>query len=288
MQQHAIVEENDDILKIVAREWKSLSDKDRAHWDEEARNDKVRFVREKAAYKGSWAIPKRRAKKHPLAPKRPMSAFLKYSQTRRAKVKTDNPDMSNTDVSRLLGEMWRNATQKERAPYVEQEERERKVYKEAIKKWRDDQARMDAASRSSHQLVQQNYRQHQHPLPAQAPQSQERSYSNGAAAAIFENLRGVDAFEDQGQKNKTYRPPHQYCNPYPLYRQTQYPPQQELSAQHSVDYHESDPIPVSRLPLAPSHPPTEEDDLYDHYNANSRSSYFAENMNVDYYSSRYH
>mmetsp|Transcript_42533 Transcript_42533/g.102862 ORF Transcript_42533/g.102862 Transcript_42533/m.102862 type:complete len:104 (+) Transcript_42533:31-342(+) len=54
-----------------------------------------------------------------------MSAFLKYSQTRRAKVKQDNPDMSNTDVSRLLGEMWRNASPRERSPYVEQEERER-------------------------------------------------------------------------------------------------------------------------------------------------------------------
>ena len=30
------------MLNIVANEWKSLSDRDRAHWDEEARNDKVR------------------------------------------------------------------------------------------------------------------------------------------------------------------------------------------------------------------------------------------------------
>ena len=51
------------------------------------------FVREKEQYKGEWSIPKRRAKKHPGAPKRPMSAFLKYSQSRRGKVKEDNPDM---------------------------------------------------------------------------------------------------------------------------------------------------------------------------------------------------
>jgi len=51
------------------------------------------FVREKEQYKGEWIIPKRRAKKDPRAPKRPMSAFLKYSKTRRSKVKEDNPDM---------------------------------------------------------------------------------------------------------------------------------------------------------------------------------------------------
>lgn len=53
----------------------------------------IRFVREKEQFKGEWVVPKRRAKKHPLAPKRPMSAFLKYSQSRRGKVKKDNPDM---------------------------------------------------------------------------------------------------------------------------------------------------------------------------------------------------
>ena len=69
MAKHGMTEENKEILKIVATAWKELSEKDRAYWDEEARNDKVRFVREKAAYKGPWTIPKRRAKKHPMAPK---------------------------------------------------------------------------------------------------------------------------------------------------------------------------------------------------------------------------
>jgi hypothetical protein len=62
--------------------------------------------------------------------------------------------MSNTDVSRLLGEMWRNASVADRAPYVKQEELERADYKQRIKTWRDTQARLDAASRTSHRKVQ--------------------------------------------------------------------------------------------------------------------------------------
>lgn len=146
-------EVDDDILAIVAAEWRSLDESDRATWDEVARDDKVRYVREKAEYKGPWVAPKRRAKKHPLAPKRPMSAFLKFSQNRRAKIKEQNPDMGNTDVSRLLGEMWRNASENERRPYIEQELLERAQYNEMIKKFREQQAALDIASRTSHQTI---------------------------------------------------------------------------------------------------------------------------------------
>jgi len=64
--------------------------------------------------------------------------------------------MSNTDVSRLLGEMWRSASPSEKKPYVEQEEIERAAYKEEIKQWRQKQAKLDAASRTSHQSVKQH------------------------------------------------------------------------------------------------------------------------------------
>jgi hypothetical protein len=142
------------ILKLVAEDWKRLTDGERAAWDEESREDKLRYVSAKAAFKGPWNLPKRRAKKHPDAPKRPMSAFLKYSQRRRTMIKQSNPDMGNTDISQLLGEEWRNVTTAERAPYVGSEECERAKYKEMIKQWRDDQAQLDAAGRTSHQTVQ--------------------------------------------------------------------------------------------------------------------------------------
>jgi HMG (high mobility group) box len=111
------------------------------------------YGREKSTYTGPWNIPKRRAKKHPLAPKRPMSAFLKYSQTRRSLVKHQNPDMSNTDVSRLLGEMWRSAPEREKRPYVETEERERATYKQETAAFKAQQARVDAASRTPHASI---------------------------------------------------------------------------------------------------------------------------------------
>jgi HMG (high mobility group) box len=85
-----------------------------------------------------------------------MSAFLKYSQKRRQEVKERNPEMNNTDISRLLGELWRAADSVEKEPYVESEKIERAMYNEAIATWREEQAHLDAASRKSHHSVHQS------------------------------------------------------------------------------------------------------------------------------------
>lgn len=55
-----------------------------------------------------------------------MSAFLRYSKCKRKEVKQENPHVDNTDISRILGHMWRNATEEEKEPFVQQELKDRK------------------------------------------------------------------------------------------------------------------------------------------------------------------
>lgn len=50
-----------------------MSNEEKNVWEEKASEDRDRYYREKAAYKGPWKIPK---DKDPDAPKKPMSAFL--------------------------------------------------------------------------------------------------------------------------------------------------------------------------------------------------------------------
>jgi hypothetical protein len=77
----------------------------------------------------------KKGKKDPNAPKRGLSAFMLFSQDKRASVKEENPDatfgtpfystfspMSNQDNSvnsgqlgKLLGEAWKNLSEKEKA-----------------------------------------------------------------------------------------------------------------------------------------------------------------------------
>ena len=135
-----------------------------------------------------------------------MSAFLKFSQNRRQRVKRENPELKNTDVSVLLGAMWRNASEEEKAPFQEQELRERVIYKENIKKFKDDLTRVDAATRTRHQSVQEYPTVHypeeytmRHRPPYAAPMP---------PPTTFESLH-VDSFDEPAvSANNHSRPSH--------------------------------------------------------------------------------
>ena len=78
--------------------------------------------------------------------------------------------MANTDVSRLLGEIWRNASPEEKEPFVQQELKERAIYKEDIQKFREKQAASEATNRSIHQSMVQGFHRNQQHLHHPAPQ----------------------------------------------------------------------------------------------------------------------
>ncbi|XP_074316762.1 FACT complex subunit SSRP1 [Silene latifolia] len=59
--------------------------------------------------------PKR--KKDPNAPKKPLTAFLAFSQAERENIKKEHPGIAFTDVGKALGEKWRSLSAEEKAPY---------------------------------------------------------------------------------------------------------------------------------------------------------------------------
>ena len=72
-----------------------------------------------------------------LHSQRPMSAFLLFSQGRRAEVRKEHPDIKNTEVSRMLGEMWRNCTDEEKKPFQDKERALRGKYKVEMEGWKE-------------------------------------------------------------------------------------------------------------------------------------------------------
>ena len=56
----------------------------------------------------------------------------------RGAVKKNNPSILNTEVSRILGDIWRRASEEEKKKYRDHEELQREKYKHAMKLWRDE------------------------------------------------------------------------------------------------------------------------------------------------------
>jgi hypothetical protein len=132
---------------MVSQAWKELSHDEREVFEDMARRDKARYEVEKATYAGPWKVPaKQRSQKDPNAPKRPMSAFLSFANTKRTQVKAENPDVANADISRIFAQMWKDESDEERKVHIVKELKLRREYKIAIAEWRrESECEMEAA-----------------------------------------------------------------------------------------------------------------------------------------------
>jgi len=210
-----------EVSKRSAEMWRNLPAEERAYWDDVATKDKQRYMAEKASYTGPWQVPWKRAKKDPSAPKRPMSAFLYFSQERRRIIKDKNPGMRNTEVSRVLGDMWRNAPEEERNPHIEREAREREKYKVAIAKWREEhEAKMEAQKKAQEEQRLQAGNQSMYG-PSAGPGSEPMQHPHGGMP-----FGGPDV--PQSGMHQQQPPPYMYPSGhygYPM-QQPSYPPPQ--------------------------------------------------------------
>lgn len=57
--------------------------------------------------------------------------------------------MKNTEVSRLLGELWRSAPDEEKDPFVRQERAQREIYKVDMAEWKKEHAAKQEAQRKA-------------------------------------------------------------------------------------------------------------------------------------------
>jgi len=117
---------------MVSKSWNLLDKTERAKWEDLARQDKDRYEREKAAYKGPWKVPDI---KYDDGPKKPMSAFLAFGNERRKEIAANNPLLSNAEISSLLSKLWRECPDDIKQAYRDREARERKEFKKQREEW---------------------------------------------------------------------------------------------------------------------------------------------------------
>ena len=69
-----------------------------------------------------------KCKKQTAHVKRPMNAFMVWSQIERRKISEVQPDMHNAEISKRLGKRWKMLSEPERQPYVQEAERLRLLH----------------------------------------------------------------------------------------------------------------------------------------------------------------
>ncbi len=69
--------------------------------------------------------------KDPNAPKRPINAYMLFSNQQRESVKASNPGIKPKDVMSRLGAMWREMSDAQKGPYKQQAEGGKAQYKTA-------------------------------------------------------------------------------------------------------------------------------------------------------------
>ncbi|GKY98825.1 hypothetical protein MPSEU_000838500 [Mayamaea pseudoterrestris] len=147
-------EKTTDIAKLVSEAWRQLEPDEKSKWEAEAQKDKARYEVEKHMYKGPWKVlANKRAPKDPSAPKRPMSAFLSYSNKLRAALKKENPNATNSDLSKLLSVKWQSLDMKEKKKFVDEEFELRSKYKIEMAEWRERNAEEKRVERAEREAI---------------------------------------------------------------------------------------------------------------------------------------
>lgn len=218
------------ISKLVSAAWKELSTDEREKWETLARDDRARYDVEKELYKGPWKVPRRRMPKDSTAPKRPMSAFLAFANSRRAAVKKKLTVASNADLSRALAIMWREAPDELRQLYIQEEHEKRKAYATAMAEWKK--------NKEEEKLMQ---RRHREGAALRIARATEESNHGIAAACGSENHQ--ETYELKETKVVTSSASPWMLPTHPYY----YHPSEAVAFRDNTDERLQNPVPDGRI-----------------------------------------
>ncbi|CCE62570.1 hypothetical protein TPHA_0C04200 [Tetrapisispora phaffii CBS 4417] len=104
------------IVKLMAQHWKTLSDSEKEPFYQAYNKALATYQEKKRAYEAT------------LPPKRPAGPFISFCKDNRTKVLNENPHLSTIEATQKIAELWKSASETEKAQYLES-------YKTALHEW---------------------------------------------------------------------------------------------------------------------------------------------------------
>uniref|UniRef100_A0A674BDY6 FACT complex subunit SSRP1 n=1 Tax=Salmo trutta TaxID=8032 RepID=A0A674BDY6_SALTR len=80
---------------------------------------------------------KEKKQKDTNAPKRPMSSYMLWLNSSRERIKSENPGISITEISKKAGEMWKQIGKEDKEGWDRKAEEAKKNYEKAMKEYRE-------------------------------------------------------------------------------------------------------------------------------------------------------
>lgn len=122
------------VAKILAREFRELSDEERAKWNDKAAREKIRYQEQMRDYvppedpSGPSGGGRKKQKRNPDAPKRNMSSYFLYSVHIRPTVKEENPGASFGEIARIISSQFKALSPAEKAIWDERAAADKERY----------------------------------------------------------------------------------------------------------------------------------------------------------------
>ena len=73
--------------------------------------------------------------KNPDKPKKPLTSYMFFCNDKREEIMTANPGKPIGEISKILGEMWKNISEKDREKYDEMNSKDKIRYEEAMEEF---------------------------------------------------------------------------------------------------------------------------------------------------------
>ncbi len=111
-----------------------------------AEKDKARYDNEMSTYTPpAGEGVRKRKKKDPNAPKRPLSTFFLFCHDERPAVKVVYPTYSVGEVAKELGERWNKVTPEQKSKYEKQAGKEKQRYEIELSNYKNKKSKTEAA-----------------------------------------------------------------------------------------------------------------------------------------------